>query len=98
MSSYTTPDAKKEEFRKYLEKTGIIEHLTKALVALYEEADRPVNGLEYLRQYLDSSSSSSGPSTSTTSPELESLKTENESLKKQNDDLLRELEQLKVSE
>ena len=29
-------DAKKEEFRKYLEKAGILELLTKSLVQLYE--------------------------------------------------------------
>ena len=29
-------DAKKEEFRKYLEKAGVLELLTKSLVQLYE--------------------------------------------------------------
>ena len=29
MSSYQTPDTKKEEFRKYLEKSGVIDALTK---------------------------------------------------------------------
>jgi len=29
MTSYQTPDSKKEEFRKYLEKSGVIDALTK---------------------------------------------------------------------
>ncbi|KAL0221134.1 hypothetical protein RCL1_000988 [Eukaryota sp. TZLM3-RCL] len=90
MATFATPDAKKEEFRKYLEKCGIIDTLTKALVALYEEPDRPTNGLEYLRQYLDSSSSSSG------SAEVDSLRQENEDLKRQNQELVQSLESLKV--
>ena len=41
MASYQTPDSKKEEFRKYLEKSGVIDALTKVLVGLYEEPERP---------------------------------------------------------
>lgn len=29
-------EAKKEEFRKYLEKTGVVDQLTRVLVGLYE--------------------------------------------------------------
>jgi hypothetical protein len=28
-ATYTTPDAKKEEFRKYLDKAGVVDALTK---------------------------------------------------------------------
>ena len=35
----TSLDAKREECRKYLEKEGALEHLTKHLVPLYEKAD-----------------------------------------------------------
>jgi len=42
-------DAKREEFRKYLEKEGILESLTKTLVALYEEPDKPSDALSYVR-------------------------------------------------
>ncbi len=42
-------DAKREEFRKYLEKEGILESLTRALVQLYEEPEKPDNGLTYLQ-------------------------------------------------
>jgi len=39
-------EAKKEEFRKYLEKGGVIIQLTKVLVGLYEEPDKPANAIE----------------------------------------------------
>ena len=42
-------DAKREELRKYLEKEGIREPLTKALVALYEEHERRNDALDYLK-------------------------------------------------
>ena len=35
--SVQTTEQKKEEFRKYLEKNGVIDQLTKVLVGLYEE-------------------------------------------------------------
>ena len=36
MSAKLSQDAKKDEFRKYLEKAGVLELLTKSLVQLYE--------------------------------------------------------------
>ena len=36
MSAKMSQDAKKDEFRKYLEKAGVLELLTKSLVQLYE--------------------------------------------------------------
>jgi hypothetical protein len=41
-----TIEAKKDEFRNYLEKTGVIDQLTRTLVSLYEESDKPQNALE----------------------------------------------------
>ena len=41
-----SPDAKKEEFRKYLERSGVIDALTKVLVGLYEEPEKPSNAIE----------------------------------------------------
>lgn len=38
--SLGTADSQKDEFRKYLEKTGVINQLTRVLVGLYEEPDR----------------------------------------------------------
>ena len=36
MTAKMSQDAKKDEFRKYLEKAGVLELLTKSLVQLYE--------------------------------------------------------------
>jgi len=47
-------DVKREEFRKYLEKEGVLEYLTKQLVRLYEEADKPANALDYLKNNFNS--------------------------------------------
>mmetsp|Transcript_9233 Transcript_9233/g.14980 ORF Transcript_9233/g.14980 Transcript_9233/m.14980 type:complete len:122 (-) Transcript_9233:94-459(-) len=47
---------RKEEFQKYLEKAGVIDQLTKLLVSLYENPDRPENALDYIRTFLGSKS------------------------------------------
>ncbi|XP_076178522.1 c-Myc-binding protein isoform X2 [Ptiloglossa arizonensis] len=46
------PDSKREEFRKYLERAGVLDALTKVLVSLYEEPEKPDDALEYIRQNL----------------------------------------------
>ncbi|CAK9800224.1 c-Myc-binding protein [Anthophora plagiata] len=46
------PDTKREEFRKYLERAGVMDALTKVLVSLYEEPEKPDDALEYIRQNL----------------------------------------------
>ncbi len=43
---FEAPDAKKDEFRKYLERSGVIDALTRVLVGLYEEPEKPSNALE----------------------------------------------------
>merc|ERR1712070_1098777 len=55
MSSYATADSKKEEFRKFLEKSGVIDALTKVLVRMYEEPERPQQALDFIKQYLGAS-------------------------------------------
>lgn len=40
-------DSKREEFRKYLERAGVMDALTKVLVSLYEETEKPDDALEY---------------------------------------------------
>ena len=47
-SKAKTIEAKKDEFRAYLEKTGVVDQLTKVLVSLYEESEKPNNPLEYI--------------------------------------------------
>ena len=46
--NYKPSECKREEFRKYLEKTGVMDALTKVLVSLYEEPDKPENAVEYI--------------------------------------------------
>ncbi|URD90759.1 C-Myc-binding protein [Musa troglodytarum] len=85
-------EAKKEAFRKYLESSGVLDALTKVLVALYEENDRPSSAVEFVQQKLG------GPSIS----EYEKLLAEKSDLQLKYDELLaahrekcRELEELR---
>lgn len=41
-----------EEFRKYLEKSTVIESLTRVLVTLYEEPERPEKPIDFIRKEL----------------------------------------------
>ncbi|CAK9188088.1 unnamed protein product [Ilex paraguariensis] len=45
-------EAKKEVFRKYLESSGVLDALTKVLVALYEQNDKPSSAIEFIQQKL----------------------------------------------
>ncbi|KAJ0982384.1 hypothetical protein J5N97_010639 [Dioscorea zingiberensis] len=71
-------EAKKEAFRKYLESSGVLDALTKVLVALYEESDKPSSALEFIQQKLG------GPSIS----EYEKLHAEKSDLQLKYDELL----------
>ena len=52
-SGAQTTEAKKEEFRKYLERAGVIDQLTKVLVGLYEDPDRQSsNAIEKIKKDL----------------------------------------------
>ena len=51
-ASYKTSESKREEYRKYLEKEGVLDALTKILVVLYEEPEKPINALDFLKQHL----------------------------------------------
>ncbi|XP_034409410.1 c-Myc-binding protein-like [Cyclopterus lumpus] len=54
MAHYRTPDPKREHFRRYLEKAGVVDSLTSVLVSLYEQPDKPSNALEFVKQHLNS--------------------------------------------
>ncbi|KAL6880672.1 hypothetical protein ACP4OV_012237 [Aristida adscensionis] len=86
-------EAKKEAFRKYLESSGVLDTLTKVLVALYEESDKPSSAVEFVQQKLG------GPSIS----DYEKLKAEKLDLQLKYNELLdthketcRQLEELKT--
>jgi len=40
-------ESKKEAFRKYLESSGVLDALTKVLVALYEENEKPSVAIDW---------------------------------------------------
>lgn len=75
--AYQSSEAKKEEFRKYLEKSSVIDALTKALVNLYEEPERPDKPVEFIKKILG------GPS----QEDYDALKRENERLQQELDAL-----------
>ncbi|CAD8057712.1 unnamed protein product [Paramecium primaurelia] len=83
--SFQTTDSKKEEFRKYLEKAGVIDQLTRVLVGLYEEPEKPNNAIDYVKKYLGSP----------VDIDVDKLKLEYEKLKDENIRLKREIAELK---
>ncbi|OHT17046.1 C-Myc-binding protein like protein [Tritrichomonas foetus] len=64
---------KREAFRKYLDNGGVLDSLTRVLVALYEEPENPEDALEYIKQFLGSPNG----------VDVESLQKENEELEQQ---------------
>ncbi|KAJ1453305.1 hypothetical protein M885DRAFT_524713 [Pelagophyceae sp. CCMP2097] len=82
--SYQTPDSKKEEFRKYLEKSGVIDALTKVLVGLYEEPERPPNAVDYIKRYMGAP----------TGVDVEALRSENDELRKEREELRSTIDEL----
>ncbi|CAD8110196.1 unnamed protein product [Paramecium sonneborni] len=83
--SFQTTDSKKEEFRKYLEKAGVIDQLTRVLVGLYEEPEKPNNAIDYVKKYLGSP----------VDIDVDKLKLEYEKLKDENIKLKREIADLR---
>lgn len=86
-STYRPNESKREEFRRYLEKGGVVDAITRALVALYEEGEKPNNATEFVRRYMGAT----GPD----SAEIEAIKNELMLMREKNDELLRENEILK---
>eukprot|EP00699_Malawimonas_sp_californiana_P001379 EC715443.1.p1 GENE.EC715443.1~~EC715443.1.p1 ORF type:complete len:95 (+),score=26.39 EC715443.1:40-324(+) len=82
--AYQGADSKKEEFRKYLERAGVIDSLTKVLVGLYEEPEKPSNALDFVKQYLGAPTAS----------DVDAIKGENENLKKKVEELTAKVHEL----
>ncbi|CAN0335031.1 unnamed protein product, partial [Ectocarpus sp. 12 AP-2014] len=83
-STQKTPESKKEEFRKYLEKSGVIDALTKVLVGLYEEPERPPNAVDYIKRYMGAP----------TGVDAEAMRLQNEEFKRENEELRSKLQSL----
>ena len=79
MSLYQSPESKKDEFRKYLEKSGAIDSLTSVLVNLYEEPQKPSESTDYIQKHL----SRHKPGSAIMEEHQKQLK-ENEALRKKN--------------
>mmetsp|Transcript_27217 Transcript_27217/g.24050 ORF Transcript_27217/g.24050 Transcript_27217/m.24050 type:complete len:97 (-) Transcript_27217:161-451(-) len=93
--SFQTTESTKEEFRKYLEKSGVIDQLTRVLVGLYEEPEKPNNAIDFIKKYLGSPTDIDVEKLKI---EYEKLKDENLRLNKQVEDLNKELEALRPSD
>ncbi|XP_037532746.1 c-Myc-binding protein [Nematolebias whitei] len=52
MAHYRASDSKREQFRRYLEKTGVVDSLTSVFVSLYEQQEKPTDALEYVKEHL----------------------------------------------
>ncbi|XP_061520156.1 c-Myc-binding protein-like [Phycodurus eques] len=44
--------SEREQFRRYLEKAGVLDALTNAMTALYSEDDKPDNALHFLKRHV----------------------------------------------
>lgn len=85
-------EAKKEGFRKYLESSGVLDALTKGLVALYEQNDKPSSAIEFIQQKLG------GPTVSEfekLQAQMSDLQTRYDELRVAHQEKCKELEELK---
>ncbi|OMO72003.1 Peptidase C13, legumain [Corchorus capsularis] len=85
-------EAKKEAFRKYLESSGVLDALTKVLVALYEQNEKPSSALEFVQQKLG------GPTASEyekLQAELSDMQAKYNELLQKHEETCKELEELK---
>ena len=60
-----------------MEKAGVIDQLTKVLVGLYEQSDKPPNAIEFIKKTLGAPSDT----------DVEELKHQNEELKREKQQL-----------
>ncbi|OCT94369.1 c-Myc-binding protein [Xenopus laevis] len=88
MANYKAADSKREQFRRYLEKAGVLDTITKVLVALYEEPEKPNNALDFLKQHMGAA----GPETA----DVEALRLEVAELKQKYEAVLEENKELKA--
>mmetsp|Transcript_36953 Transcript_36953/g.44701 ORF Transcript_36953/g.44701 Transcript_36953/m.44701 type:complete len:99 (+) Transcript_36953:135-431(+) len=77
-------DSKKEAFRKFLETAGVIDMLTKSLVQLYEEPEKPPNAIDYVRTAFGAP----------TPAEFDALMEEKNNLAAEKEDMQKQIEEL----
>ncbi|KAL1777239.1 C-Myc-binding protein [Sigmodon hispidus] len=81
-------DSKREQFRRYLEKSGVLDTLTKVLVALYEEPEKPTSALDFLKHHLGAATPEN--------PEIELLRLELAEMKEKYEATVEENKKLKT--
>lgn len=70
-------EAGRNEFREYLDKSGVLGQLTRIMVELHDEPVKPDNPLEYIRHYLGAP----------VDIDLDSIRAENDELRRKNEEL-----------
>ncbi|XP_042279949.1 c-Myc-binding protein-like isoform X1 [Thunnus albacares] len=85
-------DPKREQFRRYLEKAGVVDSLTSVLVALYEQQEKPNNALEFVKQHLGAAGQASAD-TEALQQEVMDLRQRCSRLAEENKDLKTRLQQ-----
>jgi len=85
--AYKPIDNKRDQFRKYLESSGVIEVLTKSITKLMESSEKPESPVEFIRENMGLSQKELH--------QIEFLKEEVETYKKQVTDLKKEIAGLK---
>ncbi|XP_060062158.1 C-Myc-binding protein isoform X1 [Erinaceus europaeus] len=93
MAHYKAADSKREQFRRYLEKSGVLDTLTKGehglvLVALYEEPEKPSSALDFLKHHLGAATPEN--------PEIELLRLELAEMKEKYEAIVEENKKLKT--
>ncbi|XP_036597074.1 c-Myc-binding protein-like [Trichosurus vulpecula] len=88
MAHYKVANSKSEEFRRYLEKSGVPDTLTKVLVALYEEPEKPNSAPDFLKHHLGAATPEN--------PEIESLRLELAEVKEKYEAVVEENKNLKT--
>uniref|UniRef100_A0A8D0AZD5 MYC binding protein n=1 Tax=Salvator merianae TaxID=96440 RepID=A0A8D0AZD5_SALMN len=88
VAHFWAADSKREQFRRYLEKSGVMDTLTKVLVALYEEPEKPNCALDFLKHHLGAAAPEN--------PEVEALRLEVAEMKEKYEAVLEENKKLKA--
>lgn len=88
MNSFQPIDNKRDQFRKYLEASGVIEVLSKSITKLMESPEKPESPVEFIRESMGLSQKELH--------QIEFLKEEVEVYKKQVNDLKMEIAGLKL--
>jgi hypothetical protein len=114
-STFRATETKREEFRRYLDKGGALDTLTRrlilidvisdqtrpslveALVALYEEGEKPNNPVEFVRRVMGANGGPEAVDFESIQNELAQIREKNEALTRENELLKEKLSKLEGS-